>query len=83
MGFTFLINHARIAERRGELGLTMEEAANRGGLSSRQQWNDVESGRKKRLSAEVLYRMALALAVRMEDLIIEQRDGDKPAKKPR
>lgn len=83
MGFKVLINIARIAERRVELGLTQQEAAERAGLGTRMRWNDVEHGKRTRCSADVLYRVALALAVRMEDLIIEQRDGDKPAKKPR
>jgi hypothetical protein len=46
-------------------------------------WNAVERGRRKRLTADILYRVALALAVRMEDLIIEQRDAEKPVKKSR
>jgi transcriptional regulator with XRE-family HTH domain len=83
MGFKVLINIARIAERRAELGLTQQEAAERAGLGTRMRWNHVECGRKKRCTADMLYRVALALAVRMEDLIIEQRDGDKPAKKAR
>jgi DNA-binding XRE family transcriptional regulator len=73
MAFTVQIHNERIAERRKELRLTQEEAAVRAGLRSRQAWNDIERGRKtQRLTAESLYRIAVALSVRMEDLIVAE-----------
>jgi transcriptional regulator with XRE-family HTH domain len=75
MAFTVRIHHQRIKARRKELKLTQEEAAARAGLTSRQAWNDIERGRKtKRLTAESVFRIAVALSVRMEDLIIAEWD---------
>lgn len=72
-----------ICERRDALKLTLDEAAersgmvNRAGTIQRQNWYRVESGQRREISADVLYRMAKALRCRMEDLLIDESEAVK------
>jgi transcriptional regulator with XRE-family HTH domain len=74
------IDNEKIKQRREELGMTQEDAARRAGLPSKQAWYNVESGVKKRIAAETLYRVAVALSVRMEDLVIAEEPKARKGK---
>lgn len=66
-----MVNLAAIKLRRESLGLTMEEAAERAGMSGgRQRWNMLESGRRKHMSAETLYLIARGLRCTMDELML-------------
>ena len=73
-----MLNHEEIKRRRESLRLTMEEAALRAGLPSRQRWYDIESGRRADVTASTLRAVALALACPMESLML-----DDPPKQPK
>jgi transcriptional regulator with XRE-family HTH domain len=63
------LDTAKIRQLREALKLTQEQAAKRAGLSSRQKWNDIESGRQTNLTIELLERVARALGVSAKDLL--------------
>jgi transcriptional regulator with XRE-family HTH domain len=58
----------KLRARREELGLTQEQAAKAAGMSSRQAWNNVESGRQSP-TLETLDRIAKALKMKARDLV--------------
>jgi transcriptional regulator with XRE-family HTH domain len=64
-----LIDFGKIKERRLAMDLTMEEAAKRAKLKSRQQWSDIESGRRPNMTIETLGRVASALKLQPKDLL--------------
>src|SRR5215208_200007 len=64
-----LLDTARIAARREELGLTQEQAAERAGFKGRQAWNNIEGGRQATVSLATLCKLALALEVEARDLL--------------
>ena len=82
-----MVDPAKIKARREQLELTMEEAAKRAeflapnGEPHRQRWYDVESGRRREISADTLYAVAKALRCTMESLM--SGDDPKPAPQPR
>jgi len=65
------VNKNRIRELREAKGWTQQQAATAAGLSSRQHWNNIESGRQKArsISVEQLERIAEAFGVAVGDLL--------------
>jgi transcriptional regulator with XRE-family HTH domain len=62
----------KIKSRRESLGLTLQQAAERAGFSSRQQWHNVESGtagRGEGLRLSTLNAVAKALDCNAKDLL--------------
>ena len=49
--------------------VTQEQAANRAGLNSRQDWNGIESGRRESITLIILARVAKALGVKAKELL--------------
>ena len=49
--------------------MTQEQAAAAAGLSSRQAWNNIESGRQPKLQLDILESVAKALGVKARDLL--------------
>lgn len=75
-----ILKTAEIEKRRRALGLTLQEAADRAGFSTAQQFFNVERGaRASRPSAETMLRVARAIGCRVEDLV-ELRDDKKRRK---
>jgi transcriptional regulator with XRE-family HTH domain len=72
-----------IRDAREAQGLTLDEAAKRAGFVNdagtvqRQNWYRLESGHRREVSADTLYRIAKALRRRMEDLLIDEADAEK------
>lgn len=64
-----MIDFKKITKLRLEGQWTMEELAKRAGFSSRQQWWNIENGRRPNLRADQLHRVARALGVTMDDLM--------------
>ena len=54
---------------REKLELTMDAAATKAGFSSRQQWYNIESGRRSDVSVSTLEKLAEALGVKAKDLL--------------
>lgn len=54
---------------RERMKLTQEVAAQAAGMSGRQQWNDVESGRKGNVSIATLEAIAKALKISPKSLL--------------
>jgi transcriptional regulator with XRE-family HTH domain len=54
---------------REKRGLTQQEAAEKAGMSSRQHWNQIESGRRGGITLETLDKIAAALGVKAKDLL--------------
>jgi transcriptional regulator with XRE-family HTH domain len=75
-----IINAGRIKERRDELGLSQEEAARRAGFNSKSHWSNVELGYRKKVSVSTLYKIALALSLRMDDLVQVSESAAKASK---
>lgn len=66
-----MLRNDEVRRRRETLTLTMEEAAKRAGLASRQKWNDLEkTARDPRLST--LLALAQALQCSIADLVDEK-----------
>ena len=63
------LDNAKIRALREERGLSQEEAAKLAGLGGRQQWNDVESGRRPNVTLDTLNKVAKALGVKARDLL--------------
>jgi transcriptional regulator with XRE-family HTH domain len=61
---------------RGSLGLTQQQAADKAGMSTRQQWNDIESGRQSP-SLDTLGKIARALGVDAADLLVKGKAKGK------
>ena len=60
-----------IRARREKLTLTLDEAAKRAGLASRQRWWQIEAGVIPDPRASMLWAIARALGCRMDELMIE------------
>ena len=63
------LDFEKLKTLRDRRGLTQEEAATLAGLSGRQRWNDIESGRKANVTIETLEAVAKALGVKSRDLL--------------
>ncbi len=64
MGF----DAGKMKSLREKAGLTQQEAADRAGMSTRQAWNNVESGRQSP-TIDTAERIAKALNVKLVDLL--------------
>jgi transcriptional regulator with XRE-family HTH domain len=67
-----MLDTAKIKTLREKLGLTMEQAAERAGFTSRQQWYNVESGiagGEKGITLATLDAIAKALGCKGKDLL--------------
>ncbi len=62
------VDTAKIKRLREAAALTQEEAATRAGFTSRQAWNNIESGRQMP-TIPTLNRVAKALGVKARDLL--------------
>jgi transcriptional regulator with XRE-family HTH domain len=69
------LDHRKIAHLRGRLQLTLDEAARRAGLKTRQQWWNIENGTRPNISVDTLYRVSRALGCTADDLIIPPDQG--------
>jgi transcriptional regulator with XRE-family HTH domain len=69
------INSAEIKRRRVDAGLTLQQASDAAGFTTRQFWWQIENGRKPGLTVESLAAVARVLECKLDDLI------DKPAKR--
>ena len=49
--------------------LSQEEAAKLAGLAGRQNWNEIEGGRRTNITMDTLERVAKALGVKAKDLL--------------
>lgn len=63
------LDFEKLKTLRDRRGLTQEEAATLAGLSGRQRWNDIESGRKVNVTIETLEAVAKAVGVKAKDLL--------------
>lgn len=64
-----MIDIEKIRKLREKLDLTHEAAAAKAGLSSRQAWHNIESGRQPNLQVNTLEAIAKALGVKAKDLL--------------
>ena len=74
------VNATKIKRLRLAKGLTQDQAATAAGMSGKQHWNNVESGRQaaKSVSVDLLERIAKTLGVKPAELLAES-----PPPKPR
>ena len=63
------IDHEKIKALREALGLSQDEAAQKAGMGSRQNWNSVESGRRDNMTIASLEAIAKVLGVKAKDLL--------------
>lgn len=59
----------KIKSLRESRNWTLAEAADAAGMKSRQQWYDVESGRRENPTIDTVQRIAQALGVKIDDLM--------------
>jgi DNA-binding Xre family transcriptional regulator len=64
-----MFDYAKMKRLREKLKLTQEEAAQQGGLTGRQQWCDIESGRRPKITLTTLDKIAAALGCKPKDLM--------------
>lgn len=64
-----MLDTKKMEARRKALGLSQEEAASRAGLATRQQWNNIVSGRRSNVTMETLDKIAEALNCNSRELI--------------
>jgi transcriptional regulator with XRE-family HTH domain len=64
-----MLNHEKMKGLRKKLKLTQAQAAEKAGLAGRQQWNDIESGRRSTVTLTTLEKIATALGVKPKDLL--------------
>lgn len=60
---------AKIKSLRLARGWTMDEAARRSGLGTKQRWYELESGKRPNIGIQTLERVAAALGVKVSDLL--------------
>jgi transcriptional regulator with XRE-family HTH domain len=72
------INHQKIADLREQKMLTMEEAAKRAGMATRQRWYAVESGQRANVTPDTLHAVARALGVTMDELMVQNSRTEPP-----
>lgn len=59
----------KIRRLREQAGLTLEQAAQKAGLRTRQRWHNIESGANTNIELDTLARIAKALGVKDKDLL--------------
>ena len=65
------MNTTKIKQLREKQGLSQEAAARKAGLSGRQVWYQIESGKQKNLTLSTLERIAETLGVHAADLLLK------------
>jgi len=63
------IDREKMKRLREQLGLSMDEAAAKAGLTGRQHWHQVETGKSDDIRISTLERIAAALGVKAKDLL--------------
>jgi len=63
------IDIEKIKRLREKLGLTLDEAAKRAGLTNRQFWHGIENGTRHNLTVETLEKVAAALNTKAKNLL--------------
>lgn len=71
-----MLDTVKVKKLRTDLGLTQQEAADKAGMSTRQQWNDIESARQSP-SLDTLGKIAFALGVDAADLLLKAKGKKK------
>ena len=71
------INPQLIRVLRERLQLTLQEAATRAGLKTRQQWYHIESGARMDIAPDTLWGVAKALGVSMDELMVDEQPKRK------
>jgi len=61
----------KIKRLREKANLTLQAAATRAGFENRQQWHQVESGARENPSIDTVQRMAHALGVTVDALLLK------------
>jgi transcriptional regulator with XRE-family HTH domain len=64
-----MLDIGKMKALREKLKLSQDEAAKKAGLSGRQRWNDIESGRRAGITLTTLDAIAKALGVKAKDLL--------------
>jgi transcriptional regulator with XRE-family HTH domain len=64
-----MLDTTKMEARRKELGISQVEAASRAGLTARQAWNNIETGKRVNITLETLTRIAEALECDPRELI--------------
>jgi transcriptional regulator with XRE-family HTH domain len=72
-----MLDTTKIKKFRTDAKLTQEAAAEKAGIGSRQQWNDIESGRKANIGMDTLGKIATALGVDAADLLVKAKKTAK------
>ena len=78
-----MLNTDVMAVRRAALGLSQQEAAARAGLTGRQRWHNIESGRNANVTLTTLARIAAALECDPRDLILSQSSSRRTRRSKR
>lgn len=68
-----MLDPAKVKAKREAMKLTQEEAAQRGGLASKQKWSDIESGRIPNPRLDTVVGVASALKCSIEDLLRDRK----------
>jgi transcriptional regulator with XRE-family HTH domain len=63
----------KIKSLREKLGLSMQDAAEKAGIGSRQNWNKIESGANTNVKLETLEAIAKALGVSAKSLLKDEK----------
>jgi transcriptional regulator with XRE-family HTH domain len=71
----FKIDRDRIRDERERQGLSMEAAARLAGIAGRQAWYRIETGIRRGIAAITLYRVAMALGVKVDSLIVKAKSA--------
>lgn len=75
--YSVMLDTGKMKELREDLKLTQEQAAQAAGMSSKQQWYDIESGRKDNVSLETLAKIGRALNVDPAELLLPSKPKGK------
>jgi transcriptional regulator with XRE-family HTH domain len=64
-----MLDFEKMKTLREKLKLSQQQAADLAGLTGRQQWNDIESGRRATITLATLDKIAAALGCKAKDLL--------------
>jgi transcriptional regulator with XRE-family HTH domain len=64
-----MLDVKKIQSLREKAGMSQAEAARKAGLTGRQHWHDIESGRKASMTLTTLDKIAKALGVKAKELL--------------